>query len=882
MTMGLEDDGDPTTGLTGTAAHAAEVSMDLEEISDAVAGQSARKPGSSSLQTEAAKTAGKTTTGMQQIDEGNEEEEEILGMKTRNWKKINLSFAVRLNGQEGEDIRRTDYFQSTGPQEGNNTKMKHHPIMSKIANFMVAVEKKCNTVKVMSSKKKMVLDPKACMDSWSINGVKSYFAYSIVKNRQRNVQVTLYIDYGQTSTLWRMKNKILDTLKSEGLWIVNHNGPIDLVETTQIGFFAGVHPELHRKGWEENINRRIANHFNNNKAELILRAHEIPELKGFLGPLPEIQIIPLNIPGMKTPEGKNQKAISMGVSVPSKFRSLLKYILYAISEDMGIEYVDFTMKYDQQKKVLYNKLVRLHQEFMHNHKTVNIHCMEREEMKTSFEKLMEIPSVIAVDETVITERNGTWVLVMKYNDTTGFAQVDLDKIDSIIANIALMTDRKLHHHPFRKKQPIESLNLTALSGQERRFKDFTATPFSTTNSWSSRLFPPRNITTSPTSRGGGGGGRSTKTAISIDDDTTIATLTDTVSNLQQSLEQLTKEMRALGSKVAEEETRGNRTSIKIDAIECTQKVLSDGLIGLVNGINEVKDDAKKEASELKDMMRQLMINNSNNNSSPPQTQQTVNGQGQVIYNGGTGTQTNNIHNGGGGSDNNVDNEANVNNSSGGNHINGITPTTTGTATMTEKRKHDGKTPSSTPEEKEIASPDHRKQRQDQRNPIDSTVPNEIDFGKYTEDIDMEIQNNYQDMDMEHEDDTGNNDAGNNDASTRIGYVGSSAESFATRDTNSDDTTTVLEEEEQTITDHNFNNDIEEMDYTTTAAPTTTDNDGFTAVQNGSPNRNSIRQRQQERVNSSNPYSVLVSRSIKKNSNNNNNRSAKTDINPTND
>jgi hypothetical protein len=85
MTMGLEDDSDLTTGLTGTAA------WDLEEISDAVAEQSARKPGSSSLQIEAAKTAGKTT-GMQQIDEGNEEEEEILGMKTRNWKKINLSF----------------------------------------------------------------------------------------------------------------------------------------------------------------------------------------------------------------------------------------------------------------------------------------------------------------------------------------------------------------------------------------------------------------------------------------------------------------------------------------------------------------------------------------------------------------------------------------------------------------------------------------------------------------------------------------------------------------------------------------------------------------------------------------------------------------------
>jgi hypothetical protein len=108
---------------------------------------------------------------------------------------------------------------------------------------------------------------------------------------------------------------------------------------------------------------------------LILRAHKIPELKGFLGPIPDIQIIPLNIPGKKTGDGKNQKALSMGISVPSKFRSLLKYILHAISEELRIKYVDFTMKYDQQKKVLYNKLVQCHQEFMQNHITVNINCI---------------------------------------------------------------------------------------------------------------------------------------------------------------------------------------------------------------------------------------------------------------------------------------------------------------------------------------------------------------------------------------------------------------------------------------------------------------------------------------------------------------------------
>jgi hypothetical protein len=115
--------------------------------------------------------------------------------------------------------------------------------------------------------------------------------------------------------LWRMKNTVFETLKTEGIWIVNHNGPIEVVETTQIGFFAGVHPDLYQEGWEENISRSITYYFNKNEANLILRAHEIPELKGSLGPILDIQIITLNILGTKTVDSKNQKALSIGVSV---------------------------------------------------------------------------------------------------------------------------------------------------------------------------------------------------------------------------------------------------------------------------------------------------------------------------------------------------------------------------------------------------------------------------------------------------------------------------------------------------------------------------------------------------------------------------------------
>jgi hypothetical protein len=134
--------------------------------------------GRSSLQTEAAKTAGSFTTGMQKIDKGTdeeeEEEEEIFGMKTRNWRKINISFQINLDGED--EISNPDIQIEHEPMKGSNKPINHHPIMSKITNFIAAAEKKCKTVKVMSSKNKMILDTKMCMDSWSINNFKSFFA----------------------------------------------------------------------------------------------------------------------------------------------------------------------------------------------------------------------------------------------------------------------------------------------------------------------------------------------------------------------------------------------------------------------------------------------------------------------------------------------------------------------------------------------------------------------------------------------------------------------------------------------------------------------------------------------------------------------------------
>jgi hypothetical protein len=150
--MGIDDEGDPRAGQTEEAVETEEDGMDFEESTEEFVRNMEKHFGSTSLQKEAARASTSTSTststtatvmatGMKKIeeeDEEEEEEEEIQGTKTRNWRKINLSFAIELDGEDGDDIRAPDQL-----HEGNNdNKMKHHPIMSKIAKCMYVSSQK--------------------------------------------------------------------------------------------------------------------------------------------------------------------------------------------------------------------------------------------------------------------------------------------------------------------------------------------------------------------------------------------------------------------------------------------------------------------------------------------------------------------------------------------------------------------------------------------------------------------------------------------------------------------------------------------------------------------------------------------------------------------
>jgi hypothetical protein len=177
------------------------------------------------------------------------------------------------------------------------------------------------------------------------------------------------------------------------------------------------------------------------------------------------------------------------------------------------------------------------------------------------------------------------------------------------------------------------------------------------------------------------------------------------------------------------------------------------------------------------------------------------------------------------------------------HINNNNSTRETAVSSAKKRKHDAKTPSTNPEDKDMTSPDHRKQRQTSALENNTQVPLALNFEQLREDINM---------------DTGGNDEGL-----------SITNSMCTVET-----PTVIElEEELSITGHDFNN--KDIEYTYSTIPTTItatnqSNGEFTPVRNGSPNQQSTLERRNTTTTTNNSYSALQTTSTTKESNNNNN------------
>ena len=883
--MGIDDD--KSSPMDGSNKDSTEVDTHMDIDDHKKESEKNLRPGGKSSSLQKVLTSSTTdddkgmptiveTTHNRKIYGGNEDNMEL----DKKWHMIKVMFPAKI--EDNSNIRTPDFIESGD----DNTPLERHPIMNAIRKLVNAIGKKKPQVQVMSSYRKFVLDPKACADCWSINDVKRYFSYSIAKkNGGKNVCVILHINYGSSNN-WEFKRSIMDTLREGSFWINEYQGPLKLVETTQLGFLPRVHNELHRKKLQERLTYSVNNHWFSRQDELTKYANQHSELRYWKGEenLPEVQVTVSWLPGLVQQDGQRGSRVQvLAVSVPRNIRSIYRRIIYDACKTINVEYMDFSLKYEH--KDVYDKAVRDHQEFMHFHKHIHIHGLQREEFYNIQDALIAVPSVTAVDDTVITDRNGTFVLIMKHP----FEAKDLASIDDILSKTKLSADREYTFSPHRKRQPMELLGMQQVNQQANQYKNFRATPVPSTSAWGTSLYPtpPQSITTKRNQKGT----KSTASVGSIEG--TVTTTMDDMQDIRQAVETMKHDMTRL-------QQQNSNQKIELSALKQRMTIGENKTSTLRNqndGIVIKQKQSEAEIQKQEDNMKKLQNTTSTNRSNTEAAMQkqdakmrTLQQTADTRHNDTMGRLDRNSNQ----LDRLLDMLGTQHATStpppvvnGGIHgglqiMGGSNPQVTQHIAQSAPEKR--KTPSTTTTAQETSSPDRTKQRQS--NP--DHIPGIINFDPYatgsnfhhqtgpatamtytneSDDLNMNMETNNDSnhqhqltiddilVDTEEEDeclsgadlvDTEEEDECLSGADTLIpedtmDYLGSDT-SFGTRDYNSEETATVVEET-MSITDHNFNNFID------------TTNE-FQPVQNGSPSRSSHRTTHTGTSPTTNRYSAL--------------------------
>ncbi|OEU05830.1 hypothetical protein FRACYDRAFT_257959 [Fragilariopsis cylindrus CCMP1102] len=607
--MGIDDD--KSSSMDGSNKDSTEVDTHMDIDDHKKESEKNLRPGgkSSSLQKVLTSSTTDDDKGMPTIVEtnhnrkiygGNEDNMEL----DKKWHMIKVMFPAKI--EDNSNIRTPDFIESGD----DNTPLERHPIMNAIRKLVNAIGKKKPQVQVMSSYRKFVLDPKACADCWSINDVKRYFSYSIAKkNGGKNVCVILHINYGSSNN-WEFKRSIMDTLREGSFWINEYQGPLKLVETTQLGFLPRVHNELHRKKLQERLTYSVNNHWFSRQDELTKYANQHSELRYWKGEenLPEVQVTVSWLPGLVQQDGQRGSRVQvLAVSVPRNIRSIYRRIIYDACKTINVEYMDFSLKYEH--KDVYDKAVRDHQEFMHFHKHIHIHGLQREEFYNIQDALIAVPSVTAVDDTVITDRNGTFVLIMKHP----FEAKDLASIDDILSKTKLSADREYTFSPHRKRQPMELLGMQQVNQQANQYKNFRATPVPSTSAWGTSLYPtpPQSITTKRNQKGT----KSTASVGSIEG--TVTTTMDDMQDIRQVVETMKHDMTRL-------QQQNSNQKIELSALKQRMTIGENKTSTLRNqndGIVIKQKQSEAEIQKQEDNMKKLQNTTTQETSSPDRTKQ---------------------------------------------------------------------------------------------------------------------------------------------------------------------------------------------------------------------------------------------------------------------
>ena len=182
-------------------------------------------------------------------------------------------------------------------------------------------------VELMTSKTQRILTSAICLEHWSINEVKENFEYVVTKSG--TVQVTVWIDFGNLNYLWNLKEPLLNFLHKYKIWIEDHHGEMNAVETITTGWYSeNEHPDVcHKSQLQEQLNKDIHQEFEENKEEIMETIDKYPPLREWDGNnLPNVTVTTVK-PRWRSGPKTCYHTRATGVTAPKKYASLLGHLV---------------------------------------------------------------------------------------------------------------------------------------------------------------------------------------------------------------------------------------------------------------------------------------------------------------------------------------------------------------------------------------------------------------------------------------------------------------------------------------------------------------------------------------------------------------------------
>ena len=146
-------------------------------------------------------------------------------------------------------------------------------IFQKIGSLLHVLEKNGMNAKMVTSKSTKNVTLATCTRLYSNAEIEEHFHYT-VKNRKsangpmKTIEFTTYVNL-QDRSWFQWKHVLWPTLKSDGIWLQQHPGPMQLIHNSTIAYVAMIHPRgEYVAGFQTALNTNLKKYVSEHKEEV--------------------------------------------------------------------------------------------------------------------------------------------------------------------------------------------------------------------------------------------------------------------------------------------------------------------------------------------------------------------------------------------------------------------------------------------------------------------------------------------------------------------------------------------------------------------------------------------------------------------------------------